>query len=149
MSARVSAILSSGKQVIDTLLSDWEELRYVYDVAKNDTRSLKQGYAFIPYEANTPESQVNGSYTLDQRFEIILTDLIARGKSDKEAQATIASLFDLADDVFKELVATKVGEPTIVLNVFSPSISAPEILEKVDAVVLRMQVLVKYRSLLN
>jgi len=149
MSARVSTILTNGKAVIAALLPTWHELKYVYDVSKNSTRDARLGYAFIPLDGVTPDSQVNGSYTMDHRFEVIITDIIVRGKSDSEIQTSISSLMDTADNIFKDLVNTKVGAPTIVLNVFSPSISAPEILEAKDLLVIRLQVTIKYRSLLT
>lgn len=149
MSAHVTNILSGGLSTISsTLGATWKRLQDVYNVTNNLSRVIAKGYGMRPLESFTPDSQVNRYYTLDQRFEIVLTDIVARGDTDAELNTTIGTLYDKSDDIFKAMIATKVGYPAAVLNCFSPSISAPEILGE-GMVILRMQFTVKYRSALT
>lgn len=150
MSAHVSSIITGGLSVIATELgATYHQLADVYDVRKNDARAATKGYGMRPLEGVTPDQQVNRSYTMDQRFEVVLTDIIARGATDSELTATIGTMYNQADEIFKAMIATKVGYPAAVLNCFSPSISAPEILGDVGIVAVRLQFTVKYRSALD
>lgn len=149
MSAHVTNILDGGITTIAaTLGSDWKRLMDVYDVRKNVDRVARKGYGMRPLDGATPDSQVNRYYTMDQRFEVVLTDVISRGDTDAELNASIGNLYDKSDEIFKAMIATKVGYPSAVLNCFSPSVSAPEILGE-GVVILRLQFTVKYRSALN
>lgn len=149
MSAHVTSILSGGLSTISsTLGASWKRLMDVYDVRKNVERVASKGYGMRPLEGVTPTEQVNRYYTLDQRFEVVLTDVITRGDTDTQMSTAIGTLYDKADEIFKAMIATKVGYPSAVLNCFSPYVSAPEILGE-GVVIVRLQFTVKYRSALN
>jgi len=149
MSAIVANIVTESKTLIATLLgAGYQELQYIYDVSKNNVRVAKLGYGVRPLGASSAET-VNRSYTMDQGFEFVLTDTIARGADDSGITTSIWTMLDKADEIFKALIQTKINLPLVVLNIFDPSLSEPEILDEKGFVVVRMQVLVKYRSALN
>jgi hypothetical protein len=101
-----------------------------------------------PLDAS-PTQGVNRTYNMDHRFELILGDTIARAENDSQHLTSLQTMYDAADEIFKDLVQTKIGLPTLVLNVFDPSLSEPELLDENKIVILRMQLTVKYRSSLT
>jgi hypothetical protein len=145
----VEQIISGVKTVAaDQLGATYQEIPFVFEVEKNNVRTARLGYGVRPLEANFTTS-VNKTYALDHRFELVLSDTIARTDSNVQHLAAINTMYDKADEIFKDLVQTKVGLPTLVLNVFDPSLSEPELLDENKIVILRMQFTVKYRSSLT
>jgi hypothetical protein len=146
MAAIVQNITTSGKDLIATLLgSTYKELRFVFAVEKNDIRSAEKAYGFRPLEASTAETTVK-TYTLDHRFEVVLTDTIGRSDDDVQRTDAINQMYNNSDEIFKEFINTKLGLPLTVLNISEQSISEPEFVLDNKLVILRMQMTVKYRS---
>lgn len=145
--AIVSDIVTNIKAVAAAQLGgNYKELIYFYDVSKNDERTGRLGYAVRPLNADTAPT-VTRTYTLDHEFELILADTFARGGvGDAEKQTALLTMYDQADEIFKDMVNTHLSLPTTVLNVYSPRLSEPEFFEASKLVVLRMQFTVKYRS---
>ena len=79
------------------------------------------------------------------------SSLLARAEGDSEKETVTNDMYDKLDEIFKDLVHTKVGLPANVLNAFGPSFSEPEILgdARNKFVALRMQFIIKYRSLIT
>jgi hypothetical protein len=128
--------------------SDYQELQYIYDIEKNTVRGARLAYGVRPLAADTAES-VTRVYTLDQAFEIILTDTFARGDNDSQRETALNIMYDKSDEIFKELVNHKINLANFVLNIFNASLLEPEFLDDNKFIILRMQYLVKYRSALN
>lgn len=146
MAATSSSIFDGIKTIVAANAgATFQELAYVINVEKNDLRRIKNGYGVRYLEAN-PSDGVTRHYTLDQRFEIILTTSNPRKNDDSGLLSSTSTLYDLIDDIFKDLVNSKVGLPSLVLLVYQPTISEPEYLNDNDFIVLRHQVTVKYRS---
>lgn len=146
MASIVSDVLSGIKTVAATQLGgSWQLLRNWFEVEKNDIRSAALAYNARPLSA-IPVDGVMKYYTVDQTFEIILTDVVTRGHGDSERETTLLELYNQADDIFKALHNTKVNGTAGVLLVSQPSLSEPEYLEDKKIVVLRMQFVVKYRG---
>lgn len=149
MSNYVEQILTETKSLIaGELGSDYQLLRFIYDVEKNGLRGAFKAYGVRPLFASTAET-VTRVYTLDHQFEVILTDTFARGDNDSQREAALNVMYDKSDEIFKELVNHKINLSNFVLNIFDPTISEPEFLDDNKFVVLRMQYFVKYRSALN
>lgn len=145
----VEQIITGVKAVaVAQLGSTYREIPFVYEVEKNNVRTAHLGYGLRPLAADFTTS-VNRSYALDHRFELILTNSVARTDSNAQHLTALNTMYDQADEIFKDLVQTKVGLPTLVLNVFDPSLSEPELLDENKIVILRMQFTVKYRSSLT
>lgn len=147
MAAIVTTILTNMLSTISTTLgAGYQELRHVYDVTKNDIRTAKLAYGVRPLSALSSDPGMLRAYTVDQSFEIILSDTITRGASDAERTTAIGTMFDKADEIFKVLVNTKAGAASYVLVVNNPAMSEPEFLEDNQIVLLRMQLNIRYRS---
>ena len=145
--AIVSDIITQAESLASTTFgATYQRIPYVYDVSKNDLRGSKLGYGVRPLAAITADG-VTGVYTMDQDFELVLTDTIARPMDDDERRTALNTMYNQADTYFKALVNTKINLASTVLNVFSPSMSEPEFVDKF--VFLRMQFKVKYRSSLT
>lgn len=143
MATTVNAIVVAAKSVAAAVLTDWVELRHVFDVAKNDFRNTRYAYGVRPLEADNAAT-VTGAYMLDHRFELILTQTVARTDDDSQIFTVLSDLYDKADQVYRQFENTKIGLGSTIALVTSPSLSEPEILTG-TTVVLRMQFLVKYR----
>lgn len=147
MSAHVQSIVAGMKTIIAAELgAEWQELPYSHDLSKNNKRVKKNGYGVRPLDAASAEGNILRSIFLDHKFEIILTDSVVTRNSDLEISNSLDSLYDKADELFKELVNSKVALPNLVISVSEPSIQAPEIIEAASLVALRLQLKVKYRS---
>lgn len=151
MSATVKNILDAWRSTSATSLgAGYQLLAHVYDVSKNNIRQARLAYGVRPLKAD-PVTTVNRTYTLDQTFEIILTDTVARA-ADTDAQVTtvLETMYNKADEIFKLAVNTHLALPTQVLNVFDPRLLEPEIIDgETKVVVFRMQATVKHRSSLT
>ncbi len=104
-------------------------------------------YGVKPLSADEAES-VTKSYTVDQGFEILLADVVPRTHDDTQREEALVVIYDNADEIFKAMINTKIGLPGIVLNISGPSLSEPEIFEENTIILVRVGVIVKYRSLL-
>lgn len=121
-----------------------DRLRFIFDVEKNDSRTVDDGFG-VRYLGGFSASTVNKFYTIDQSFEIILTKRIPRQQDDDDALGSFNTLFDRADLIFKEILDTQI-DLSFVLLVSEPSMDEPEILQDGSYAVLRLQVTVKYRQ---
>lgn len=146
MSAVVSDIVTGIRAVASNALgASWQELRYWYEIDKNDIRTAALAYNARPLGA-IPVDGAMKFYTVDQTFELILTDVITRGLGDSERETALLQLYDKADEIFKDLHNTKVNGTAGVLLVSQPSLAEPEFLDDKKIIVLRMQFVVKYRG---
>lgn len=132
------------KLLASTTLTSGDRLRYIFDVERNDSRIIGDGYGIRPLSATTPDG-VTKFYTLDQDFEIILTKRVPRQQDDDDAIESILALYDRVDLFFKEVLNTQL-DLGFVLVVFQQAIDEPEILGEGAYAVLRLQVTVKYRQ---
>lgn len=148
MATIVQDIVTNVNSIAATVLgASYHQLRFIFSVEKNDIRAGEKAYGCRPLAA-IPAESVTRHYTLDHDFELILTDTIGRSDDDTQRSDALNTMYDKADEIFKELVNTKVGLPLVVLLLTSPSLAEPEILNDQKLVVLRMNFTVRYRSAL-
>ena len=132
--------------VTNTLSADYNELPFQFDVEVNDNRRLAKAWGLIPLAGPGNEETPLRTYTIDQVFELILTDTNPRKTDDSDKFTAVYNLYDQIDSVLKALLLTRAGLPTIILNIDLPSYSEPEFLSEDNFIVLRCQFVVKYRS---
>lgn len=145
----VEQIIGESKTLIQSELgAGYQELQFIYNVEKNSLRGAKLAWGVRPLEAS-PAATVVRVYTLDHVFEIILTDTFARGDNDSQREEALNTMYNKADEIFKNLVNHKINLPSLVLNIEEPSLAEPEFLDDHKFVILRMQYVIKYRSNLN
>lgn len=143
---KVRQIIDNSKSLASTTFgAEYQALRFIYEVEKNHLRGQRLGFAVRPLAAS-PAETVTKTFTLNQDFEIILTDSIARADDDSQKEEVIKVMYDMLDDFFQALINTKLSLPTIVLFVSAPSMSEPEFIDDNKLVILRAQYTVRYRS---
>lgn len=120
------------------------KIRYLYDLSKNDSRTPAKGYG-VKVLSGVPTDTLTKSFTIDQDFELILADTIARTHDDEQREEVIDRLFDRADDIAVTATNTKVNLSSIVIDVSAPSYGEPEFFDENKIVALRTQFTVKYR----
>lgn len=146
MATTAIQIVTQSETLAATVLGgSWKKLLFVFDLTENTERVAYKGYAVRPLEAGNAPT-VNRSYMLNHRFELILTNTFARRESDAEVFTSLSTLYDYADQIYRQFETTKVNLGTTVSLVTNPSISEPEILLDRGMIVLRMQYQVMYRN---
>ena len=149
MSTYVSQIITQIKAIAAAELgSTYQELPRIYDLSKLNLRTAKLAYSVRPLDASPAETIVR-AYTLDHGFEIILTDTIARDDTDAQRETALNTMYNKADEIYKDLVNYNLNLASFVMNVSQPSFNEPEFMDDNKIVILRMQFIVKYRSNLN
>lgn len=135
-------------EVSTELGSEWQQLHYFLDdIEQNNSRNIVKGFGVIPGQALTTAGIVKAK-TFDQNFTIVLTEKNTRENSDDaRVQALLTILYDKADDIHDRILHKQLGIPSIIINVFQPSMNDPEYLD--SFIVLRLGVVVKYRKLLT
>jgi uncharacterized protein (DUF111 family) len=145
MSAIVNSIFDAIKSEVSTAVgAGWVELRRVLEPEKNDFRTMERGYG-VRHGSAFNAAGVTRVYTLDHGFAVILTRRVVSRNDDEEMQEAINDLYDKADEVLKRVFLTKLGLPSLVLNVDTPEIDAPIVLES-GGVYIEVRFNVKYRQ---
>ncbi|TXH09494.1 MAG: hypothetical protein E6R04_07965 [Spirochaetes bacterium] len=146
MANHVSSIIANAKSLAATELgATWHELKYAFELEKNDSRISAKGYSVIPLSAD-PVDTVLRSYSLQHGFQLILSDTIARGAGDAEVFTVLGTLYDKADEIFKDYAGLLLNLAGTVIRVFDPSLGEPEFFNDRETVVLRMNFNVLYRQ---
>lgn len=151
MSNIVEQIFDKIESIGQTALgSDWHKMKRVFDPDNNDLRTSDKAFKCRHGSANSSifESGVTKNYTMDHGFDVLLMRSTVQRNDDANVQETINELYDMADDLFKAYLNTKLELPTLVLNVNGPSIADPVILDN-TSVLLILSFTVKYRQLLT
>jgi len=148
MAATVANIITQVKAIaLAELGSTYQELRFVYDLPRNDMRGGKLGYGVHPGAAteNADVSPIN-YYTLDHTFSLVLTDTVARNSSSDESLTVIQTMFNKLDEIYQDMVNTKINLASTVLTVGSASLSEPEFFLDNKLIAITMEFVVRYRQ---
>lgn len=147
MSTTVQSVMTAIEtQAATTFGSGWSKLRNVYDLSNLDGRAGNNSYGARPLAAaDSPTHAPFKTYALNHRFEVILTDRVPERSDDDSISSKIQGLYDKADELYKDMVNTRIGIAAVCL-VNNISIEEPELLEGQQLVALRMQFDVIYRQ---
>jgi hypothetical protein len=146
MSATVTTLLTNLKTISAGVLGgSWHPLRNVMDLQSNDLRTGAKGYGVRALSASSAATVTN-TYALDHVFEVVLMDTVPRKDDESQAMTVIGTLFDLQDEIFKQIVRTKAGTGGTVILVSEPSLAEPEFVSGKEFVALRQQFLIRYRQ---
>ena len=87
-------------QISDELGSDWQQLqRWITDVEQNTSRNILKGFGVIPGAAFVAPG-VTKAMTLDQNYQIVLTDQNSREVTDDVAiKQLLDVLYDAAEQI--------------------------------------------------
>lgn len=121
-------------------------LTYKLDLEKNSSRGTDNGYGARPI-SSSPGINLLGHYTQTHDWELILTNGFADRCGDENKESQGFALYDKMDDLFVDLISSKAGLTSIILNIEQPSMNELEYLDKM--VVLRAIVSIQYRNALT
>lgn len=124
-------------------------LKFIYEVEKNDARVLRNGYGIRALGAIPSAASITQAITLDQDFEVILTDTVPNSSNDDQREDVVDKLFSSGEDISAEFINTRINIPLTVLKVSQPTFQLPEFLDGKKALVFRMLVTVTYRIALT
>ena len=124
----------------------YSELKYVYDLEKNDDLKNSSRFGVRPLEA--PQvAGLNKVYTVDQVFNVVLvTAYKNKPQDDIDLRQSIKELYNKMDEVIKAFHLNKLGLNSIVLSINLSSINEPEIFEENKIVALSADFIIKYRN---
>jgi hypothetical protein len=144
MATTVSNILASMESIAAAQLGgSWKKLQHLFDLSKNDLATGSNGYAARPLAGSNAPSLTN-SYTVDQVFELILTNTTAPG-DDVSIMTAASDLYDKQDEILKIMMRQKLNLSNVLLVNFL-NIGEPERFDGSEFVTVRQQILVKYRQ---
>jgi hypothetical protein len=140
----VASILDGISSQVAITLPAYSALAFVHDLSKNARGAATSRWGVRALGLAQVDG-VHNYYTVDQRFEFVLTKEIAvTGATDSGVNDLIESLFEAAHDLYGDMCASKAQTPSKVLIVTGLEISDPEFVSAM--VVLRARITVKYRS---
>ena len=142
----VSSIKTSIKTALVTYLGNtYKELSFTEDVSQNNWNQIDKGYA-VRDVSGSEISGVNRAYTMNLVCEIILSGRYYDTSIDDTRLVSLKDdLVGKVLDIYKIMINTKAGSPTIVMNITGANI--PEVENDTDAKILvqKIQFNVIYR----
>ncbi len=113
----ISTIVSAIKSRVQSVLtSNYQELAYANDVAKNTWKGNDKRFAVLPKHASEANS-VTGYLTIDQEFQVIITDgFINLSGNDSIQQSKVIAIQEIGLAIYKDLVKTKAGASVIAVS---------------------------------
>lgn len=141
---KFSSIVESLRTEVATILgTDWNRLAYVYDVNKNDTKTIQKGYGVRSLAAIEIDDLIGKNVSVEHSIEIILTnDYVSSGANDDNVEDEIVTLQDSAQLIYESIVYKKWNSNIILVS--DLSIEEPELLED-NGLALRFSVTIRYR----
>jgi hypothetical protein len=121
---------------------------YGIDFEKNNQAASKKIYAVLP-EDITDITTVTRSITYNQTFVVkVGNTYINTPMSDSIQQQVAIDTLELVKDIYKDVVDTKCGLPSVCLNVTELDVEPPLHVVESKMVVVEMSFLVTYRELI-
>lgn len=146
----MSDVMRDIKEAMETEIQtelgiSYKPLAYVENVQKNSLRTSSERFGVrVLFGSQVPG--VTRYYTITQSFEVVLSKGYIESALDDSEQVTKA--FDNRENllaIYKRLVNTKCGIPSLVMNVFNLNIAEPEYLEDDKVAVQRATMDITYR----
>jgi hypothetical protein len=148
----VKEIVTASKAAIATLLPDFSQLAYEYDIQKNSERDNPKGYGFVPLSADFVEGRSLQHTTMSHRFQIILTTDFLNQSSDSAQAEALQGLYENMHTLAQDFMAKKLVLPTAsykVLLVRGLSFEEPEFFDDNKLIALRANIEMQYRFINN
>lgn len=145
--------MNTVEQISDSILTqmqtslgaDFKPLSYFFDVSQNNFVGNKKRFGVVPLSGSN-NLTVTKSFTVDQNFQMILTDNYKNvGNSDSKQRDVLFFLYDKFDEIIATLYMSKLGIPNIVLFTGLQDFAEPEFLDEENLAVLKVNIIVKYR----
>lgn len=111
----ISSVITSLTSQIATLLgNDWKELKYVYEVEKNDFRNQKNGYG-VGFAGNATVPGTTKAVTKDNELFVVLTKQFGNRSSDVSERSAISALLDKKDILDKNIFEKKLNNSSVLV----------------------------------
>ena len=141
---KFSSIVDSIRNEVGNILGpDWYRLSHVYDVSKNSSRAIKNGYGVRSLSASEIDDLLCGIVSVEHGIEIILGGDFVAGDNDSDLETQIKFLQDKTEEIYKSLIYKKIDGNIVLANQLE--IAEPEILEDNKSIVQRFSVVIRYR----
>lgn len=138
-------------RVASVLSPSFTKLGFSYTVERNAFKGATERYGVIPGDILEVDfgSGVSGSFTVSQNYTIKLTNRYSSSQvSDLSQKTTVVELLEKCLEIYKDLVITKAGSPSIVLNVLDGMSTETTFYEEDYVAEATMDFQVLYRKLL-
>ena len=144
-------VVEQIKDAMETRLStvlgtSYRELDYKRDIEKNSTKAKTNGYGVLVGEAAPSDDTVNRVFQFDHTYTVVLTDHVVRKRTERDQETAALKLTTAMNSIYKDLQQTRLGLPSVVIQVQHPTIEEREVLEGGSTVVLRASFPVIYRQ---
>lgn len=137
MSTAIKDISDSIKVRIAAELPDYSELAYKRTLEKNNFRTTSKRYGVLPLSGNQIDG-VTKHMTMVMTFELTLTDqYFETNIDDTKKDISAMELRQNWLKVYRDLVKSKAGLPSQVMQVTSAELQEPEFLDDQKVVALR------------
>jgi len=143
----VDEIIVACKTVLDTLLTDYSQLPYQYNIVQNNEKDIDRGYSLAAGGASFVAGRSIGFTTIDHEFVLSLVNTYNNRDCDDDLQKVLNEQYALVQNVLKELQKSRLQLPTPsnrVLLISGLNIDEPEILAENNSVVLRANLNIQY-----
>jgi len=146
MSDIVKDITLAFEGQVAATLPTYQELDFKYNLDDNNYFNNLLRFGVIPQSAfSTPTT--TKAVTLTQSFSLILTnEYVNQDDTDFRKQEAVFELHDSLNEVYKLVVANKLGIPSQVFDVEIGAIEAPLFNEESKVVILITDFLIQYRT---
>ena len=107
----VDEIIIAVKDVLPSI-TGFTQLDYEYSIDLNHDSGYTEKYGFIPKEAFFAEGRALGFTTINQTFQLILTDDFRNIDDDTAQHTALMKLYAAAQDTLKDLQKSRLTLPT-------------------------------------
>jgi len=146
MSTIVKDITEAFESSVATTLPTYTELDFKFDVTKNNYYNNLQRFGVIPGAGfNTPTT--TKATTISQSFNLILTtEYVNQNDTDSAQREAVFEVHDALNEVYQDVVPSKLGLPMSILNIEITSIDAPLFDDEAKVVILNSDFTIQYRT---
>jgi len=143
----VKTISDALEATIQTVLPDYKPLDYSYFPEKNTFYKNDERFG-VTVGAGISVNTITKAITIDQIFNVVLTNSYASHSDDAGLKKQIFALFDALNTIYIEVFNTKLSLPDLVYFVGPLSWSDPLIDAEQSIIIQSMALNIQYRTLL-
>ena len=128
--------------------STYSKLGFVEDVTKNSFKGDVKGYGVIAGDIDQTTSTL-GALTVTQRFQVKLADRWVPNQAGDASKRTV--MYELQEkclSIYKDLIVTKAGAPSYVLNILEGMSTVTNVLAEDGVIEVVMDFDILYRRTL-
>lgn len=145
-SALVTGITTRAQAVLG---SAYKALPFVEDVTRNNLKGDIKGFGVLAGEISQTVG-VTRYLTVTQQFQLKIVDRWKSSQAgDSAKRLLIQDLHEKVLAIYRDLIVTKAGSPSIVINILDGMTTETVVVEADGVLEMRMIFEVQYRSLLN